>query len=581
MNFIKSVKLKIPAISIQQLSKRENLLIISVFLLASAVFFANTVHESYPDEFDNIMGGWLNLQGLLIYKDWFTHHGPFAYWLASFLEIFSGQSFVRFRFVYALFILFLTFGGYYYLKRSVNFERTKFYLGFTLLLGIAATYFWGHMLLADSLTALLLIPVFGLLVLKIYYKIPLSTKDIILISVLSFFAFLTSMTFTYLIIGIYSLTFLYYFFYPHGFKSFVVKKLYFIPIISAPYLIFLFYLLLTGSFSDFIFQAIRFNQEFYIYNYPRPEGSTFVNPIRYAIVIAQDFYNNFSVLLVNAKGFDFHFPFNTTLAIVNTGLVIFLVIKRKFLLAGFIVYWLVYSNVRSNPLESKETDYQSAVYFVASLFNICFSIYVIYQELKENMNYPKKLVLSSIFLIIVIYSFFNSIYLLRQFSNKAYNKYMGTAPLIYDRPKIAPILNSVTDKNDYVWVGPFDFEEIFYLNRKIPTNYVILLPEFAKSPKIQEEMLNDLNKNKPKLIYFDKQYTIRGHSPEVYGQFFQEFLDENYITIEEINKNGGNYVLNLHKDLHVDFETKLYINKNHVNEVLGKMSGLNYLSQDL
>lgn len=581
MRFINTLKQRMSKFSFKNLSKKENLVIIGVFLLTAAIFFANTLHESYPDEFDNIMGGWLNLKGLLIYKDWFTHHGPFAYWLASVIEIFSGQSFVKFRFIYSLFIILLTFGGYFYLKKSLNFERSKFYLGFILLLGIASTYFWGHMLLADSLSALLLVPVFGLLVLKIYYKVLLNRNDIVLISLISFSAFITSMTFSFLIAGVYLITLLYYFFYPHGLKSFDLKKLYSILVIIIPYLIFLFYLLITNSFSDFLFQAVRFNQEFYIYNYPRPEGSTFVNPMRYAIVIAQDFQNNFLTLLTQIREFNFGSPFNITLALVNTGLVIFLILKRKFLLAGFIIYWMIYSNVRSNPLESRETDYQSAVYIVASLFNICFSIYVIYEELKENIVYPKKLILSLIFILIIIYSFFSFSYLLKQFSGKAYGKYMGTAPLIYDRPEIAPVLNSITNEGDYVWVGPFDFEEIFYLNRKIPTNYVILLPEFAKSPRVQEEMIKDLNENKPKVIYYDKQYRIRGYNPEEYGVFFQKFIDENYITIAELNETGGNYVLNLPKDLHLDFETKLFIQKSHVNEVLSKMSAHNYISQDL
>lgn len=579
MKFIERLKLK--KLNFRNLSKKENLLIICVFLLTAVIFFANTLHESYPDEFDNIMGGWLSLKGLLIYKDWFTHHGPFAYWLASGIEILSGQSFVKFRFLYSIFLLFLTFGGYFYLKKALNFEKTKFYLGFILLLGISATYFWGHMLLADSLSALLLIPVFALLTLKIYYKVLLNRNDIILISLLSFFAFITSMSFSYLIAGIYLLTLFYFFFYPHGLKSFNLKKLYSILVIILPYLIFLFYLLVTRSFSDFIFQAIRFNQEFYIYNYPRPEGSISVNPMRYAIVIAQDFQSNFFQLLTEVRKFNFGSPFNITLAVVNSGLVIFLILKRKFLLAAFIVFWMIYSNVRTNPLESRETDYQSAVYFVASLFNICFVIYTMYEELREDIEFPKKLIVSSLFLLILIYSLFDVLYLIRQFSVKTYGKYMGTAPLIYDRPKIAPVLNSITNKNDYVWVGPFDFEEIFYLNRKIPTNYVILLPEFAKSPKVQEEMIKDLNENKPKAIYYDKQYRIRGYNPEEYGQFFQNFLNENYVTLSDLNQSGSSYKSNLHKDLHVDFDTKLYIRKDSINEVLSKMFELNYISQDL
>ena len=558
----------------------ENLIITAVFGVTAFIFLINSLHESYPDEFDNIMGGWLTLKGLIIYKDWFTHHNPFAYWLAGGIEIFTGQSFVKFRLFYAFLMLIFTFGGYFYLKRSLNFEKTKFYLAFILLLGIAATYFWGHMLLADSLSALLLAPVFGLVVLKIYYKSFLNTKDIIFISVLSFLSLLTSMTFSYLVGGIYLVSLFYYFFYPNGLKSFHIKKLLSLVIIIIPYLLFLLYLLITGSFSDYIYHSLQFNQAFYIYNYPRPEGVTFVNPIRYAIVIAQDFHNNFSSLLIQTKDFNFQFPFNITLAVVNTALIIFLLIKRKFLLAFFMLYWLVYSNARSNPLTSKETDYQSAVYIVASLFNMCFAVYVFWEDLKkESHDYPKKLILSVLFLLVLFYSFFDVTYLLRQFSYKGYNKFMGLAPLIYNRPKIAPVINSITNKDDYVWVGPFDFEEIYYLNRKIPTRYEILLPEFAKSPRIQEKMMQELNMNKPKVIYYDKQFSIRFQRPEEYAGFFQKFLDENYVTIDSLNKDKKIYSSNLYKDLHVDYETKLYIKKENVTEVLKKMIELGYITK--
>jgi len=558
----------------------KNLLLTAgLFFIVFCIFSVNSLHESYPDEFDNIMGGWLNLHGELIYKDWFTHHNPFAYWLASIIEIFSGQSFVKFRFLYSIFLFLLTIGGFYYLKKTIGLDRVKFYLGFILFLAISATYFWGHMLLADSLAAFLLIPVFGLLVLKIYYKLEFTMRDVVFISIFSFLTLLTSMTFSYLVAGMYLLAFLNFFFYPNGIKSFKTKKLYAILIVGFPYLLFLIYLLVTGSLSDYIFQGIKFNQEFYIYNYPRPEGSTFVNPFRYAIVMAQDFQANFTTLLLQARDFNFTYPFNITLAVVNTGLVIFLLIKRKFLLAAFIVFCLIYSNARSNPLTSKETDYQSAVYILISLFNICFSLYIIFQDLRKEIEFPKKLIISSIFILMLIYVFFNSIYLFRLFSYKAYDKFMGFAPTIYDRPVIAPVLNRITNEDDYVWVGPFAFEEIFYLDRKIPTNYVILLPEFAKSPKIQDKMMKDLRTNPPKVIYYDKQFGIRGSTPETYAGFFQDFIDQEYISLHELNKDGKIYASNLPKTANLDFETKLFIRNDSQDEVIQKLIENNFVSK--
>ena len=562
------------------ISDRNNLVTIGAFVLLFFLFLVNSVHESYPDEFDNILGGWYSLKGQLIYKDWFTHHAPIAYWTASLVEIFSGQSFVKFRFFYSILLFILTFSGFYYLKRSFGFSRMWFYLVFLVLFGISATYFWGHMLLADSFAAVLLVPVFGLVVLKMYYSEELKLRDFIFISVFSSLALLSSLTFSYLVGGVYLFTLFYYFFYPKKKKIIDLNHIKVLIILITPYLLFLIYLLITRSFFDFLFQAVTFNQQFYIYNYPRPEGQTFINPIRYAIIIAQNFHNNFSSLLIDVRSFNFTFPFNITLAVVNTGLIIFLLLKKKFLLAAFILFWLIYANVRSNPWISRETDYQSAVYIVTALFNVLFAATVIYEDLNKNMDYPKKLLISLIFVLIAVYSFFNFTFLLRGFASKAYAKYMGQAPLIYNRPQIAPVIESITNEEDVVWIGPFEFEELFYLDRKIPSNYIILLPEFARSPKIIDKMMKDFRANPPKVIYFDKQFGIRGYRPEVFAPFFLDFLNENYVNLHSFNTQKKVYSSNLPKDLHLDFETKLFIHKDHQEEVINKLVELGHVSRE-
>ncbi len=196
------------------------------------------------------------------------------------------------------------------------------------------------------------------------------------------------------------------------------------------------------------------------------------------------------------------------------------------------------------------------------------------------MEYPKKLIVSLIFLLIIVYSFFNFTFLLRSFASKAYSKYMGLAPAIYDRPQIAPVLEAVTNKDDFVWAGPFEFEELFYLDRRLPSNYIILLPEFAKSPKIREEMMQDFRNNPPKVIYFDKQFGIRGSAPETYADFFLSFLEENYVNLHSFNTTRKIYSSNLPKDLHLDFETKLFIHKDHQEEVINKLIELGHISRE-
>lgn len=549
------------------------------FAIIFSLFLTNAVHESYPDEFDNILGGWYMLHGKFLYSGFFTHHNPVAYILSAGIELLSGQSFVRFRLIYAVGLFAYIVWTYFFLSKRFTFKNTNFYLFFILLFGVGATYFWGHMLLADNLAALFILPAFSLLFLRMFYKEKLQLSDIVYISVFSSLTFLTAATYIYLICVIYLFSFI---FYIRGNKlsllSFTVLKV--LTIFALPYVIFLVYLLLTGGLKDYYYQNIVFNPRFYIYNYPRPEGAP-VNPIRYAIIIANDFYNNFSSLLLGVKDFNFTFPFNMTLAVANTALAIYLLIQRRFSLALFAILVIIYTNVRTNVLTSKETDYQLSVYILLSFFILSFLLKQLYEDLEQHItSYPKKIIFAFLLLILGIYTFFCFSLLFRKYSEKTFKKYMGIQALIYDRPQIAPLIHRLTDVDDIVWIGPFEFEELFYSNRKTPSKYIILLPEFAKFPEIKDEFMTDFEKQKPKVVYFDKTYSIRGYRPENFAPFFLEYLDKNYIRLLDYKERDKRYVSVNEPTEHLDLESKLYIRKDQKDIMIQKLLDQNLIKKE-
>lgn len=562
----------------QRFIKERQYFTVLFVLIMLGIFLINSMHESYPDEFDNILGGWYILHGRLIYTGFFTHHGPIAYFLAALVEIFSGRSFVRFRIVYSIFLLAYFLWTYIFLKHRVGIIKSRPYLYFVPVIGIAATYFWGQMLLADTISGFFLTPVYVLLLLKIINRENLIKKDFIFISVLTSLAWLSSLTYTYLIIFIALCSLIYYFYYQ---PTRPVKKrtiLEVLGIFLAPYVIFVIYLLLTGSLSDYIYQAITFNEKYYIYNYPRPPGVTHINPIRYAIVIAHDVLSDFFYLAIQLKDFNFNFPFNVTLIAINIVLLVYLLSKRNYYFAVFLILFLIYSNARSDPLSSKETDYQSAVYMMFTLFNACFVIPTLYKELNTTtVVLAKRVILIGCFVLVSIYSVFTSLYLFNLWMDKAYTKYMGTAPLIYDRPIIAPVINSVVSPNDYMWIGPFSFEELFFANGNIPSKYQILIPDMGQSQKIQTEMLADFQAHKPKVIYFDPEFYVLGKDPDEYGQFFINFLNSNYITLYNYRNGNTKYVSVPPVTLQMDLEKKLFINKDDIKEVIQKLVQANYI----
>lgn len=557
---------------------RANYLPILVGIAVYSIFFINTFHESYPDEFDNISGGWYILHGLVIYKDFFTHHGPIAYFLAALVEVFSGNSFVRFRIVYSIFLFAFTIWTYWYVRRSVGKKDTVFWIPMLFVIAITSVYFWGQMLLADTISGYFLLPVFALIILKVFYKKIFTIGDLVVVSVLSFLTLLSSLTYTYVLAFVYAYS-LYLYVRDNGIALRDYRNIgKALLVFATPYVLFGLYLLLTGSLSYYLYDGITFNQKYYIYNYPRPPGSTTINPVRFAVVIFNNFLMEWTALLIQVKDFNFNFPINITLAIADLFMMVYLLFNRKYLLSFFVLMILIFANARSNPLISKETDYQSAVYIIFSLFAAVFMIFELFNTLKEHISTEKKAVYSLFLLLLSAYSLFSSFYLMRSFFGKAYGKYMGTAPRIYDRPQLAPFVNDIVQPGEYTWIGPFQFEELFYTKPPIASRYQIFNPGEGSSQRIQSGLIQDFEENKPKVVWFDKRFYILGRDPEEYGQQFIRYLNEHYETLYEHYQNGGtHYVSNYPFADWVDIEGKLYIRKENFDEIVGRMLSKGYI----
>jgi len=549
-----------------------------LFLLGYfAILFGNTLHEEYPDEYDNILGGKFIIHGILPYSGFFSHHGPVAYFLSALIYLFSGSSFVRFRIIYSIFLFLYSLGVYQYLKKSIGSIETKFYLFFIAIVGIAATYFWGHMFIADNLSAYFITPVLALIILKVVYRKLITRMDLIFISILLALSLLSALTVIYLV----AITYLFcFYFYLKGINFKIIPKniIYLLLIMAAPYIVFGVYLLITQSLGDYIYQSIIFNQKYYIYNYPVPPSGV-INPLRYAIIIFHNFYFSFYGVLVSVKDLNFAFPLTRTMAIADVALIVYFLTRRYYALSIFFTLSLFYSASRSSPLESSEKDYQAAVYIVISLFSMCFFLSKALADLKDKEDFRTKLMLSFFFLLVGVYSFFNIIFLFSRFQEKVYQKYMGNAALIYDRPDLAPIINKIVGAQDYVWIGPLEFKEYLYVNAKLPSKYQFLIPAMGRSEKVKAEIISDFTKHKPKVIFLDKNVSILGSSPATYAKFFLDFINKNYITLYEYKEGDTQYRSLIPISDKVDLETKMYIDKDKRQEVIAKMLSENLIKK--
>ena len=81
-------------------------------------------------------------------------------------------------------------------------------------------------------------------------------------------------------------------------------------------------------------------------------------------------------------------------------------------------------------------------------------------------------------------------------------------------------------------------------------------------------------------MYFDKRFFILGRSPEMYANFFLNYLNENYITLFDYKEGKTVYKSSIPIDDKVDLETKLYINKNDFQQVKQELLDNNLIHQE-
>ncbi len=551
-----------------------------IFLLLLILFVTNAFHEKYPDEFDSIVGGRYITEGKLPYRDWFQHHQPGAYVMAAGVLSFAGRSFVKFRIGWEVVLWMLLVGSCLLLKQRLPKRDLSFYVILLFVIGLSGTYFWGNMLLADTLAGYFILPSFALLFLKDYYNERFETADLIIAGGFAFLSWFTSMTYIFIVMAL-SLYAVYLFVTTHTNKTVLWRILTGVVLLSVPYILFGLYLLFTGSIADYYWANVVYNTNYYIYNYPHAPGAA-INPIRYAAVIADTFINNYLPALWGVVGFPISNPVQVTLAFSSAVAIILVILRGRWTFLFPLVITLVFSNARSNPQSIRETDYQAFVYIITSMFNGLFALWALRELLDEEKTaFSQKAALSALYALLLLYWIATPLYLAMKMEQKFFPKYMGTAPLIYNRPQVATYVNTIVSPDDYVFIGPFEFEELFYLNTKRqPSKYHWFLNHAATS-KIKDELIADLSKNRPRIIVFNRGFAPWGGDASTYNWWMSEFLDANYFRLFKLNDTltDRQYRWKLERTENFDIDGTFNFDKRYQEEILKKLLTLGYIEE--
>lgn len=543
-----------------ELFTKEN----NIKLISFILFVLHTFYVSYPDEFVNLLGGLSILQGKTPYKEFFDHHMPGAWYLSALLLIISGKSFLIFRILWAFaqFFFLILIGRF---VKQISKAIYNYFLIFLILYPLTSLFFWTHLYLADSLAGLV-----GAGVLWISFTASLEKKfplKIALInSLLLFFIVFTSLTYVYFAGIIYLWNF--YLLYKYNNEEKKLKKFFIFS--SVPYIFYGLYLFLSNSFQEFWFANFVYNTKLYISipNYTR--GQHF-NPLKMFLTLIFNFHHHFWPALNRIGSLDFYLPIIQTFTLA---IVLLLIIFSKINYIYGILYFFLFSlsAPRSNIENLKETDYQSAMFVVVGLTSVVLFFY-----LYKKFSFKEKLLnltFNAAAVLLLIYSFFTFVFLSKNSYEKLFYIYTQKMPRIYDKSYPAEFVDSLLNKGDYFWMGPYEPHHLFFIKKgKLPGKYPTLLPQFRENEYLKNSFLTQFRKHPPKIIIFKHTASIFMTPANEFGKFFLEFLKKDYIPISKL-KN----VKVLKSPSEFDLREDLYIHKKYLKEMLDKLKILGYIN---
>lgn len=536
---------------------------IIVLSISFIIFLTNTLYVSYPDEFINLLAGKAINAGKIPYREFFDHHLPFAWYLASVFLWFSGNSYVVFRIIWALFNFACLFSVFHYLSKT-NKELAKYYLIYIGIFPFVTVYYWLHLYLADSLAFLSFSIILWLLIGETYKKNS-SSKTLLTLSLLNFIFVFSSMSFIYIA----AILYLWMLYLLNKNKIDIKKSLILILVSILPYVLYACYLFLTNSYKEFYISNIVYNTKLYI-SIPNYTRGRMFNPIKFALTLIFNFYQNYLVLISHIKDFNLFLPVDLTLGLGSLLLLVFLFFESK-IIFFFVFLIMSFSAPRSEVTSIGETNYQIGI-FIA--FGLIAAIWTFWrsEHLKVSHDLLNSLKNFAVGLLIVYFSF-SVLFLVKNTYDKFFKRYTQVMPGIYDLAPAGNFIDDILEKDDYFWIGPYEPHESFFVKKAhLAGKYPSLLPQFREDDYFKNGFTEQFKDNPPKLIIFKHDASIFMTPAMEFGKFFIDWMKDKYTSIEnikgiEVVNNPSNFTL----------RTDLYLRNENIKELLSILKQKGYI----
>lgn len=510
-----------------------SLLALSALIAISQVFY---VYYNIGDEGDTFTVGWLIANGGSLYKDIFSHHFPLAYlWVAAVLKLF-GASIFAVRFSLILFRISV-------LAFAMRVSRYYLPLGLaSLAWSLVGHLYLGNSMLYQSISGFLAVSAFAIGLAIITAMIRPQRSNLFVAGLLSGLSIMTD-PLMILPAGILIATiavsassklplrkWL-----QTGFSRFAIAVLGVFLSIS----IILVYLFINGSLNDFYQSAILFNATVYSKYAPQIELNDILQPLRSFLDLfnvqwryyLSPFYEWATFEFLDRWIFaGFFFRFSVVLGSV------ILLVERKFLGALLMYFYGAMLLVRSATF-FHASPFVFFSFFCAS-FLISSGVGSVETRANRRQTYTTREIIQKGFTIvrgisqIIIFLAFlwlqirGAKYLLDHKSELTFSRNFAVLQ------GNAGFLRKTTCSLEEARVLVYPLDPMQYFLAEIPpaSKYHFMTPWVAEVGL--DQVISDLDKGRPQLIFIDRDASIWGYPVEQYLGDLINFLDEQYVPLE-------------------------------------------------
>jgi hypothetical protein len=528
--------------------------------ISAFIFFLNSTYVAYPDEFINILGGRAIVLGKLPYRDFFDHHMPFAWYLASSILLFTKQNYILFRIGWGV----IQAVGVVLLGLLIARKYPKFSLIYALwavLYATAAMYFWLHLFLGDSLAVWFFSGAFWMLLLDTTYPthariVRYGITCLVTLMIFSSLSYLYIGMIMYAWVGLLTIN-LYTREIGHS-KNKIRELLMLVSVAIAPYVIYSLYLLITGTAKDFWFANFTYNTKLYINiaNYTAVTSS--FNPLRFALTVINNFWQSYLPLLSQLAYVSFYSPVSRLVALGTLMTALYLCYRRP--IFGLIYLALLsFSAPRSSQLyDMRQTDYQMGLFIVMGTISAAYVLYQLLYDL-DTKSFFVKFWRSILCFLLLMYFAFSLAFMLQNTLSIRYQRYMGMLPPTTNISDIADFVTRWIEPSDTYWIGPYEGHHAFYVKKgQTAGKYPSLLPQFRENDFLRNDFLHEMEKANPKMIIFHHEASIFQTPAIEFGAFFLDWMKGKYVNCVEARVECRSVVsgINVHEDVYLRLDSK-------------------------